>query len=378
MTDIAIMDTCIKASWVIKWVKHREILDYGSKRVLGDNDGDIERITWGEISQRAYKGSWPVLKGWMEYKMLFYKKGINILGGKLFNNTGLGERGGMVENEVFERGRRNRFTNLNIRVKECLTAEYYVKDKEGLEQILRTNINMVEFFRLRGTLGRLTGNIVRGEGGLRNIRELLLSKKPGGGILRRYITKKWDFGDEINVGIMKKMQNENLDIRDEKIMGNTLAIWCEGTLPADLRHFAFVYTQGRLLLNRALEIIDPENMGGCTFCTIKGEVLVQPEKHDHFFWDCMEVNKIRNLVREKTGIEMNKWDFWVGKKFSNVKTTKVWGFIMMKIKWYMNFRRIQRKLVDIYELKWEIKWLGKVLEKTKYRGIMEKIWIEDE
>jgi hypothetical protein len=50
----------------------------------------------------------------------------------------------------------------------------------------------------------------------------------------------------------------------------------------------------------------------------------------------------------------------------------------MKIKWYMNFRRIQRKLVDIYELKWEIKWLGKVLEKTKYRGIMEKIWIEDE
>jgi hypothetical protein len=92
----------------------------------------------------------------------------------------------------------------------------------------------------------------------------------------------------------------------------------------------------------------------------------------------MEMNKIRNLVWEKTGMEMNKWDFWVGKNFPNVKTTKIWGFIMMKIKWYMNFRRIQRKLVDINELKWEIKWLGKVLEKTKYRGIMEKIWIEDE
>jgi hypothetical protein len=231
-------------------------------------------------------------------------------------------------------------------------------------------------FSTKGGIRQTDWNIVRGEGALRSIREILLSKKPGGGILRRYITKRWDFGDEINVGIMKKMQTENLDIRDEKIMGNTLAIWCEGTLPADLRHFAFVYTQGRLLLNRALEIIDPENMGGCTFCTIRGELLIQPEKHDHFFWDCMEMNKIRNIVREKTGVEINKWDFWVGRKFSNVKTTKVWGFIMMKIKWYryMNFRRIQRKLVDINELEWEIKWLGKILEKSKYKGTIGKIW----
>jgi hypothetical protein len=57
-----------------------------------------------------------------------------------------------------------------------------------------------------------------------------------------------------------------------------------------------------------------------------------------------------------------------------MRKNKVWGMIMMKIKWYMNEKRKQRKLINVEEINWEIGDLKEKLEKSKYRGIMEKIW----
>jgi hypothetical protein len=155
-----------------------------------------------------------------------------------------------------------------------------------------------------------------------------------------------------------------------------LALWTENVLPAELKTFAFNYTQGRLLLNRALEIIDPaNNVGGCTFCRLNEEQRIEPEKHDHFFWDCGEMLKVKRLIAEKTGGEnITRLDFWIGKNLGGMRKNKVWGMIMMKIKWYMNEKRKQRKLINVEEINWEIGDLKEKLEKSKYRGIMGKIW----
>jgi hypothetical protein len=97
IADIGKIDMCIKAAWIIKWAKAPEIRDYANSLIMENNVGNLEKITWGEISQRMYRGSWPIIKGWMGYKSEFYKMGRNILGATLFFNTGLGERGGNVE-----------------------------------------------------------------------------------------------------------------------------------------------------------------------------------------------------------------------------------------------------------------------------------------
>jgi hypothetical protein len=57
-----------------------------------------------------------------------------------------------------------------------------------------------------------------------------------------------------------------------------------------------------------------------------------------------------------------------------MRKNKVWGMIMMKIKWYMNEKRKQRKLLNVEEINWEIGDLKEKLEKSKYKGILEKIW----
>jgi hypothetical protein len=75
---------CIKAAWIIKWAKAPEIRDYANSRIMENNVGNLEKITWGEISQRTYRGSWPIIKRWMGYKSEFYKMGRNILGATLF------------------------------------------------------------------------------------------------------------------------------------------------------------------------------------------------------------------------------------------------------------------------------------------------------
>jgi hypothetical protein len=46
---------------------------YANSRIMENNVGNLEKISWGEISQRTYRGSWPIIKGWMGYKGEFKK-----------------------------------------------------------------------------------------------------------------------------------------------------------------------------------------------------------------------------------------------------------------------------------------------------------------
>jgi hypothetical protein len=378
IADIGKIDMCIKAAWIIKWAKAPDIRDYANSRILENNVGNLEKISWGEISQRTFRGSWPIIKGWMGYKGEFYKTGRNILGAKLFYNTGLGERGGNVENEIFDRARRIQLgDNLgNIKVKDLLMENDLIRDKTGMENKIGFLLTMAEFFRLRLVVNRILGTYIKGPGVVRKIREIQVGKQVGGGNLRKYITVQYKLNDCTQVGVIKKVPQENIEIRDAKLLGGILALWTENVLPAELKTFAFTYTQGRLLLNRALEIIDPaNNEGGCTFCRLKGEERIEPEKHDHFFWECGEMLKVKRLIVEKTGGEnINRYDFWIGKNFGGLRKNKVWGMIMMKIKWYMNEKRKQRKLLNVEEINWEIGELKEKLEKSKYKGILEKIW----
>ena len=100
MVDFKTMDICIKASWVFKWCKNIEIKDYAGERIIDGKHRDMERIIRGDITERKFKGSGIILEAFLAYKEWFYKTGSNIHGAMLFGNCGLGERGGIVEEEV--------------------------------------------------------------------------------------------------------------------------------------------------------------------------------------------------------------------------------------------------------------------------------------
>jgi hypothetical protein len=103
MVDFKTLDICMKASWVFKWCKNNDIKDYAGERIISGNHRDMERVMRNEITERKYKGSGNILETFLTFKLLFYKTGSNILGAPLFENCGLGERGGTVEEEVFDR-----------------------------------------------------------------------------------------------------------------------------------------------------------------------------------------------------------------------------------------------------------------------------------
>jgi hypothetical protein len=63
------------------------------------------------------------------------------------------------------------------------------------------------------------------------------------------------------------------------------------------------------------------------------------------------MGKIKRLISEKTGgANITCFDFWIGKNLGGMRKNKVWGMIMMKIKWYMNEKRKQRKLINVEEI----------------------------
>jgi hypothetical protein len=184
-----------------------------------------------------------------------------------------------------------------IKIKDLMMENDVIMDKTGMENKIGFTLSMAEFFRLRLVINRIIGLYIHGAGEVRKIREIQVGKQIGGGTLRRYVTLKYNLNDCTQVGVIKKIPQENVDIREPKLLGGMLALWTENVLPAEFKTFAFIYTQGRLLLNRALEIIDPvNNVGGCTFCRLNEEQRVEPEKHDHFFWDCGEMLKIKRLI----------------------------------------------------------------------------------
>jgi hypothetical protein len=381
MVDFKIMDICIKASWVLKWCKNIEIKDYAGERVIDGNHRDMERIMRGDITERKFKGSGNILEAFLTYKELFYKTGSNIYGAMLFGNCGLGERGGTVEEEVFDRGRRMQLHILlnNVKVKDLLNEQGFVLDKEGMEEKTRLRLSMVEFFRLRTVMNRLKG-LGRGNAGVvRKLKEILVGKNQGGGILRRMLMVKWKRDDVTNIGLIRSIDAQFISGMTDKMLGMTVGLWNEMVIPAGLREFIFKYINGRLYLNSSRARFDNGVRPECTFCLLRDENTRERETLTHLFWDCPDLLVIKTMIREKLyngNDSVNKEEFWIGKYFENNKKRTVWTLIMMNIKWYIFRKSRMRKSVQIREIIWEIDQLKGILSNTKYQREMNMLWGE--
>jgi hypothetical protein len=159
-------------------------------KVLDGLEGieNIERVGNQQSVGRGNLITRLITEKWTMYKRKFYEVGRNMLMAKVFGNLGLGNLNTKVENMVFERNRRvNMERNLDgIRLKDLLTQEGEVGQKNFLEGVIGMRLNFAEFFRLRNIVYELK-NRTRGEGNARKMEIIGVGKVKGGGHLRKIL-----------------------------------------------------------------------------------------------------------------------------------------------------------------------------------------------
>jgi hypothetical protein len=136
-----------------------------------------------------------------------------------------------------------------VKVKDLLNEQGFVLDKEGMEEKTRLRLSMVEFFRLRTVMNRLKGLGMGNVGLVRKLKEVLVGKNQGGGILRRMLVVKWKRDDVTSIGLIRSIDDQFIIGMADKMLGMTVGLWNEMAIPAGLREFIFKYINGRLYLN---------------------------------------------------------------------------------------------------------------------------------
>ena len=72
ISDMRIMDLCIKASWIRRWYSNTGALDYPEARALKGNKTEPDLINMEDINKEGWKCLGEIMFKWIEYKSLFY------------------------------------------------------------------------------------------------------------------------------------------------------------------------------------------------------------------------------------------------------------------------------------------------------------------
>jgi len=144
MVDMHVMNTCIKASWINRWIKNVESVDINGKRSGAEMGKPVDQ--WGEGrfgNQDRYTKQ--ILVEWKNYKRMFYGTGGNIGRARLMENDGILEGKRNLGVDIFGR---NRYQTLSVRVKLLRVGDFVsdgrVKDKVRIERELGMQLNMAE------------------------------------------------------------------------------------------------------------------------------------------------------------------------------------------------------------------------------------------
>ena len=181
ITNMKVMNLCIKASWIRRWYMNNGVPDYSEVRALKGNKNEPDCINMDEINKEGWKCLGEIMLKWIEYKSVFYKVGKNVLAAKVFRNETLLDEGRSGTVKVMGRAREQ---ELDVRLRaltlrDFLGNNYVLKDKNSIDLLLGTRTTFVEFFRLRTEINRLKENMeIRGKLS-RRLKTIFTSKRRG-------------------------------------------------------------------------------------------------------------------------------------------------------------------------------------------------------
>jgi len=375
MFDLKKINLCIKASWIKRWMSNTYGKDYAEIRLINGSK-NADNINTRDLNTERYRSSGEILKKWIEYKVMFFRTGRNMLGARMFFNEMYKVDGNIVMTRIFSgvRERDNEQNLKNLIVNDFLIHGTTIKDKQGMEMVLGFNINIVEFFRLRTVLQDLK-NCVEWRGkNTKTLTHLIKRRIKGSKGLRMGISgNETTLYFENNVCELPFVQNKKenlLEEIDRKTVENIFDIWGKIFLKPDFKNFSFRYVQGRLFLNQSVSQYDERVEPYCTFCKINkiaelrvtgilpGSPIfdenlrnVPHESVQHIFWQCPNVGHITNWVKTKLELEeLTQTEFLLGKKAESMVSTEKLNIILMWVKYWIYTRKTMYKIPRVRDI----------------------------
>ena len=188
------------------------------------------------------------------------------------------------------------------------------------------------------------------------------------------------------------LREDGVDLNKDMIEIH-MGLWGKNILSAELKDFLYRYTQGRLHMNQNrahFEDVSP----ACTFCTIRlkvncnvaqdgeigGERYIESirniahENTVHLFWNCREVEGIRNWLFEHViKKELLKGEFMLGKELGSHVKSELLLMIVHWFKWWIYNKKLQLRMPNTIELEYDInKFISKLCKNRVYRERIEK------
>ena len=166
VTDMKVLNMCIKATWIRKWCAAETNDDYSEMRCIKGNKNESDHINMEEINTEGYHCSGDIMRQWLEYKTRFYEVGRNMLETKILKND-MDRSGNSISSiKIFSPQRLRELDEFlgEIKLKDLLTITL---DPVNLDEAIRkigARITFVEFFRLRSELYKLKDRMeIRGK-----------------------------------------------------------------------------------------------------------------------------------------------------------------------------------------------------------------------
>jgi len=410
LIDVHLMNTCMKASWMNKWILHPESIDINGKRT-GINFGNpVDQ--WGENkdNENTDPQTADILRQWKNFKRAYYRCKGNAVHARLFSNDGILEGVSNIGEEVF--GRR-RFGELGLQARGVrigeLLREGNIKDKDEVEIVLGERINLAEYFRLRQICGRIRTIFDLTSVGGKCLDVWIRAKKRGGGILRRAISGRnspiYLENDPRTVPSALSFWGNDVVTESRTHLELNFGLWGVGQLSAGMKMFLFNMVQGKLYLNNVLA-----NMGNtsnkCTFCEIVGKKelsernigeerpeyqyyisLLPIETVNHLFWECDNVQPCLNQcyrwirgLNWYNGVEtMDKKSFFMGISNETVNKKIIQCDLLWKhfVKYFVYMCRQQKRLPRFPSLKYELEGIfcgNKMVEWRRYVARINELY----
>jgi hypothetical protein len=406
LINVHVMNICIKASWINRWIHQPESIDLNGRRTGIDFDQPVDQWCVNMDNVSTDPQTTDILRQWKIFKRCYYRCKGNAVYARMFSNDGLLEGIQDIGIEVFGRVRYERLGAVakNVRLGDMI-RNGMILDKDAVEIALGERVNMAEYFRLRNICRRICEvlDVTSDEGTC--LDDWIRAKKRRGGTLRRVISGKnsplYVENDPRAVPSAVSLWGNNVAQVNRLHVELNFGLWGVGQLSAGYKMFLFNLMQGKLYLNNVLFHLGQES-NKCTFCTIVSRKelmdrniaedrpeyqyylsLLPVETVEHIFWQCEHVQMCINQCyrwirgyRWYDGVEtIDQQSFFIGvlKDTVNKKITQCDLLWKHFVKFFIYQCRSQKKLPRFPSLKFEMEGIFCSYKMVEWRQYITRI-----
>ena len=402
ITDMRVLNMCIKATWIRKWCMAESNDDYAELRCIKGNKNEPDHINMDEINTEGFRCSGDIMRHWIEYKTCFYEVGRNMLETKIFKND-MDRTGNVISSiKIFSPQRLREVEEFlgDIKLRDLLTVTLEPVDLDEAMRKIGVRITFVEFFRLRGELYKLKNRMeMRGKLSRRLI-TVFKSKDKGSKVLRLALksneSREYYDRDARALQSVQRLWLDNAEEPSRDLVMTHMGLWGKMFLDPGLRDFLFRYVQGRLHVNQVRAAYDPEQDPYCSFCMLKlnrefrvngrdiDSIEYRDEKRQlphesvrHLFWECDSTRGIiAKTLQSVDKQDANAAEYLIGSLAGSRNKTELGCILLHWSKYWIYGRKIDKRVIVMREFEIELTIMVRKMQRIrKYRDIIGQLGI---